>query len=99
VPIRKEKLVVERRKPSSTSTKERPVESETKIKVPLKTEEIEVTKEPYVKEEVVAKKKPVTETKKITDTVQKEKVEVKGRTKRTTKKKRRYAYIHFWRAY
>lgn len=55
MPIRKEKLVVERRKPSSTSTKERPVESETKIKVPLKTEEIEVTKEPYVKEEVVAK--------------------------------------------
>jgi uncharacterized protein (TIGR02271 family) len=88
VPIEKEKLVVERRKPSSTSTKERPVESQTEIKVSLKTEGIEITKEPYVKEEVVVKKKPVTETKKITDTVQKEKVDVKGRTKRSEKKRR-----------
>jgi uncharacterized protein (TIGR02271 family) len=57
--------------------------------VPLKTEKVEVTKEPYVKEEVVVKKKPVTETKKITDTVQKEKVDVvKDRTKRTTKKRK-----------
>jgi uncharacterized protein (TIGR02271 family) len=88
VPIEKEKLVVERRKPSSTSTKERPVESQTEIKVPLKTEGVEITKEPYVKEEVVVKKKPVTETKKITDTVQGEKVDVKGRTKRSEKKKK-----------
>ena len=58
--------------------------------MPLKTEKVEVTKEPYVKEEVVVKKKPVTETKKITDTVQGEKVDVvKDRTKRTTKNKRK----------
>jgi uncharacterized protein (TIGR02271 family) len=56
--------------------------------VPLKTEKVEVTKEPYVKEEVVVKKKPVTETKKITDTVQGEKVDVKDRTKRSEKKRK-----------
>ena len=89
VPITKERLVVERRKASAPSTTEKPVESEQEIKVPLKTEKVEVTKEPYVKEEVVVKKKPVTETKKITDTVQGEKVDVKDRTKRTTKKKRK----------
>ena len=89
VPVTKERLVVERRKASAPSTTEKPVESEQEIKVPLKTEKVEVTKEPYVKEEVVVKKKPVTETKKITDTVQGEKVDVvKDRTKRTTKKRR-----------
>jgi uncharacterized protein (TIGR02271 family) len=89
VPIEKEKLVVERRKASAPGTTEKPVESEQEIKVPLKTEKVEVTKEPYVKEEVVVKKKPVTETKKITDTVQKEKVDVvKGRTKRSEKKRK-----------
>jgi uncharacterized protein (TIGR02271 family) len=89
VPVTKERLVVERRKASAPSTTEKPVESEQEIKVPLKTEKVEVTKEPYVKEEVVVKKKPVTETKKITDTVQKEKVDVvKGRTKRSEKKRK-----------
>jgi uncharacterized protein (TIGR02271 family) len=89
VSVTKERLVVERRKASAPSTTEKPVESEQEIRVPLKTEKVEVTKEPYVKEEVVVKKKPVTETKKITDTVQREKVDVKDRTKRTTKKKRK----------
>jgi uncharacterized protein (TIGR02271 family) len=88
VPVTKERLVVERRKASAPSTTEKPVESEQEIRVPLKTEKVEVTKEPYVKEEVVVKKKPVTETKKITDTVQGEKVDVKDRTKGTTKKRK-----------
>src|SRR5215217_4888502 len=47
-------LVVERRPPKdSSSSPEGPVKSKTEIKVPLNREEVEVTKEPFVKEEVV----------------------------------------------
>ena len=50
----------------------------TEIKIPLKREEIESTKRPYVAEEVMVKKKPVTETKTISDQVTSEEVSVKG---------------------
>jgi stress response protein YsnF len=50
------------------------VQSKTETKVPLKQEEVEVTKQPHVKEEVVIKKKPVTETKTISEQVISEKV-------------------------
>ena len=38
----------------------------TQIKIPLKREEIDSTKQSYVKEEVIVKKKPVTETQNVT---------------------------------
>jgi uncharacterized protein (TIGR02271 family) len=44
----------------------------------LKQEEVQVTKQPYVKEEVSVKKKPVTETRTVSDQVTSEKVKVKG---------------------
>ena len=55
----------------STSKSEdiHPVETKTEIKIPLKREEAEVTKKPYVKEELVIRKKPVTETRQITEEV------------------------------
>ena len=54
---------------TSTSISENvhPVEAKTEIKIPLKREEAEVTKKPYIKEELVIKKKPVTETRQITE--------------------------------
>jgi uncharacterized protein (TIGR02271 family) len=56
-----------------------PVQSKTETKVPLKQEEeVQVTKQPYVKEEVSVKKKPVTETLTVSDEVTSEKVKVKG---------------------
>ena len=55
-----------------------PVESEEEIRVPLKQEEVQVAKKPYVKEEVSVKKKPVTETRTVTDQVRGEEVKVKG---------------------
>ena len=79
VPVTHEELIVEKRKPSSTtptSSDIRPVESETEIIIPLKREEIQVTKEPYVKEEVIVKKKPVTETHTVSEEIRKEKVKV-----------------------
>ena len=61
---------------SSTSISEdiHPVESKTEIKIPLKREEAEVTKRPYVKEELVIRKKPITETRQITEEVTYEQV-------------------------
>ncbi|HET8857175.1 MAG TPA: YsnF/AvaK domain-containing protein [Nitrososphaeraceae archaeon] len=54
---------------TSTSISENvhPVETKTEIKIPLKREEAEVTKKPYIKEELVIRKKPVTETRQITE--------------------------------
>ena len=81
VPVTHEELTVERRpasESSSTTTTERPVQSRTDTKVQLSKEDVQVTKEPYVKEEVVVKKKPVTETRTVSDTVTSEKVDVSG---------------------
>lgn len=81
VPVTHEEISVERRPVSETRTSsaaDRPVESEQEIRVPLKQEQVQVTKQPYVKEEVAVKKKPVTETKTISDQVTSEEVSVKG---------------------
>jgi len=78
VPVTHEEISVERRPASETATADKPVESEQEVRVPLKSEEVQVTKQPYVKEEVSVKKKPVTETKTVTDQVTSEKVKVKG---------------------
>jgi uncharacterized protein (TIGR02271 family) len=45
-----------------TPTDEKPVETRTEIKIPVKRDEIESTKQSYVKGEVIAMKKPVRET-------------------------------------
>jgi uncharacterized protein (TIGR02271 family) len=83
VPVTHEELTVERRSPSesSSTTTERPVHSKTDTKVQLSKEDVQGTKEPYVKEEVVVKKKPVTETRTVSDTVTSEKVDVSGSKK------------------
>ena len=83
MPVTHEEISVERRPVSGTSTSaaaatDRPVESEQEIRVPLKQEQVQVTKQPYVKEEVAVKKKPVTETKRVSDQVTSEEVRVKG---------------------
>ena len=78
VPLTYEELIVERRPPTEATTSQHqlkpPVNTREEIKIPLKREEIEVKKEPYVKEEVVLKKKRVTEKKTITEEVKGEKL-------------------------
>ena len=79
VPVTHEELTIERRpagEPSTTT--ERPVQSKTDTKVQLSKEDVQVTKDAYVKEEVVVKKKPVTETRTVSDTVTSEKIDVSG---------------------
>ncbi|MFL6378003.1 MAG: YsnF/AvaK domain-containing protein [Nitrososphaeraceae archaeon] len=78
VPVTHEEISVERRPATGSTTAEKPVQSRTETKVPLKQEEVQVTRQPYVKEEVSVKKKPVTETRRVTDKVTSEKVKVKG---------------------
>jgi uncharacterized protein (TIGR02271 family) len=78
VPLTHEELIVERRSASesttSTSDLKPPVTSKQEIKIPLKKEEVEVKKEPYVKEEIVLKKRRITETKTITEEVKSERL-------------------------
>lgn len=78
VPVMHEELIVERRPPTEATTSQHelkpPVTTREEIKISLKKEEVEVKKEPYVKEEVVIKKKRVEESKTITEDVKSEKL-------------------------
>jgi uncharacterized protein (TIGR02271 family) len=82
VPVTHEELIVEKRPPkeSSSSSAQGPVSSKTEIKVPLMREEVEVTKEPFVKEEVVVKKKSIGETRTVSDTVTSERINISNTT-------------------
>ena len=68
---------IERRPPSieSEAEAEYPIQSPEEIKIPLRREEAEVTKKPYVKEEAVIKKKAFTDTKEITKDVTSEELD------------------------
>jgi uncharacterized protein (TIGR02271 family) len=55
----------------------------------LNKEEVQVTKQPYVKEEVVVKKEPVTETRTVSDTVRSEKVNVASGEEKVTDEEER----------
>ena len=68
VQLMHEEIRIERRpvsnskdSPDTSTTKEDipPIESKTEIKIPLKREEVKVTKKPYVKEEIIIKKEGV----------------------------------------
>lgn len=73
--IREEIESIERRPPSGQTEAQNPVESPEQIKIPLKREEPEVTKKPYVKEEVVIKKKAATDKKETTEDVTSEELD------------------------
>jgi uncharacterized protein (TIGR02271 family) len=78
VPLTYEELIVERRPPTEATTSQHelkpPVTAREEIKIPLKKEEVEVKKEPYVKEEVVVKKRRTEERKTITEEVKSERL-------------------------
>jgi stress response protein YsnF len=64
--------------PPSLPSSQEITQSKTEISIPLKREDVVVSKKPYVKQEIVIKKKPVTETKTITEQVRNEKVSVRN---------------------
>jgi uncharacterized protein (TIGR02271 family) len=63
---------------SNSSSILQPTPSKTEITIPLKKEEVIVSKKPYIKEEIVIKKKSVTETKTVNEQLKSEKVSVVG---------------------
>lgn len=75
VPVTLEEVSIETSQPPTgiTSTSQKPITSKEDLKIPLKKEEIEVSKNPYLKG-VVIKKKPVTETKKVIEDVTSDRV-------------------------
>jgi uncharacterized protein (TIGR02271 family) len=90
VPITYEEITIQRRRPVNEATAgeqtgEGPVRSNTEIKIPLMKEEIEISKQPYVKE-VVIRKKPVIETRTVTEEVKSEKVKVRRGTEEVVHK-------------
>lgn len=78
VPLTYEELIIERRPPTEATTSQRelkpPVSTREEIKIPLKREEVEVKKEPYVKEEVIVKKRRTEERKTITEEIKSERL-------------------------
>jgi uncharacterized protein (TIGR02271 family) len=82
VELKHEELIIEKRPVDKTSpsssTSEEIVGSKTEISIPLKREDVIVSKKPHVKEEIVIKKKPVTETKTISEQLISEKVTVRN---------------------
>jgi len=62
----------------SSSSSHEITQSKTEINIPLKREDVVVSKKPYIKEEIVIRKKAVTETKTITEQVRSEKVSVRN---------------------
>ena len=61
VSLTREKISIERRPPSGQIQAQSPIQSKKDIQIPLKREEVKVTKKPYVKEEVIIKKKAFTD--------------------------------------
>ena len=75
VQLMHEEISIERRPPSGQTEAQSPIQSQEDIKIPLKREEVEVTKKPYVKEEAVIKKKAFTDNKEITEDVTSEELD------------------------
>lgn len=73
VPVSHDELIIERR-PASGAAPKSPTEKSDDLRISLNKEEIEVTKEPYVKEELVVRKEPRTETKTVTETLRSERI-------------------------
>jgi len=82
VELTHEELVIEKRpiedNTSSSSPNPEIVQSKTEISIPLKREDIIVSKKPRVKEEIVIKRVPVSETKKISEQMVSEKFNIRN---------------------
>jgi len=74
VPVEREEVVIERR-PAAGSAAAGSVKAE-EIRIPVKEERVNVTKETVVKEEVTVGKRKVHDTKTVADTVKKEELKV-----------------------
>jgi uncharacterized protein (TIGR02271 family) len=82
VELTHEELIIEKRPvegdiSASSSTLEM-AQSKTEISIPLKREDVIVSKKPHVKEEILIKKVPVSETKRISEKLISEKISIRN---------------------
>src|ERR671932_11782 len=82
VELTHEELIIEKRSIEDNTTSlsyptREIVQSKTELSVPLKREDIIVSKKPHVKEEIIIKKVPVSETKKISEQLISEKFSIR----------------------
>jgi len=75
VPVTREEVVIERH-PASGRATSGDIRAGEEIRIPVKEERVEVTKQPVVKEEVTVGKRQVHETEQVSGTVRKEEVKV-----------------------
>ena len=75
VPVTHEEVTIEIRPPSGQAKAQEPVSSEENITIPLKREEVEVSKTSFVKEETVIKKNQSTGSKEISEETTPEKID------------------------
>ncbi|HYZ50287.1 MAG TPA: DUF2382 domain-containing protein, partial [Nitrososphaeraceae archaeon] len=83
VELTHEELIIEKRSIEDNTTSlsyptREIVQSKTELSVPLKREDIIVSKKPHVKEEIIIKKVPVSETKKISEQLISEKLSIRN---------------------
>jgi uncharacterized protein (TIGR02271 family) len=82
VELTHEELIIEKRpveaSSSSSNTNHEIAQSKTEISIPLKREDVIVSKKSHIKEEIVIKKKPVSETKRISEHLISEKLSVRN---------------------
>lgn len=86
VPVEREEVVIERH-PAHGRATSGPITTGEEIRIPVKEEEVQVTKTPVVKEEVSVGKRKVTETKHVDADVKHEELRVDDTTGRTTGKR------------
>lgn len=67
VPVTHEEISIETRSPNDQTEAQTPISSKQNITIPIKKEEVEVTKNPIVEDEILVSKKPVTETKEVSE--------------------------------
>jgi uncharacterized protein (TIGR02271 family) len=84
VELNREEIESIEKRPTSDESEgeaQSPVQLPEEIKIPVRREEAQVTKKPYVKEEVVVKKKKVTDKKKITEEITSEELDTSNMDK------------------
>lgn len=76
VPVNREEVYIERTPASGTVPSDTPIGQEETYRVPVSEEQVNVTKQPVVREELKVGKRVVQENQQVTDTVQREEAQI-----------------------
>ncbi len=76
MPVNREEVYIERTPVSGTVPSDTPIGQEETYRVPVSEEQVNVTKQPVVREELKIGKRVVQENQQVTDTVQREEAQI-----------------------